>query len=71
MLSSVESFVSYGFQQRGLIYGALTQEFNPFTKQVLHITLLLLFYIYISDVFWRYNLTCVSLKSLSCAFLGW
>lgn len=49
MLSSVESFVSYGFQQRGLIYGALTQEFNPFTKQVLHITLLLLllFYIYI------------------------
>lgn len=47
MLSSVESFVSYGFQQRGLIYGALTQEFNPFTKQVLHITLLLLFlYIY-------------------------
>lgn len=47
MLSSVESFVSYGFQQ---IYGALTQEFNPFTKQVLHITLLLL-YIYISDVF--------------------
>lgn len=48
MLSSVESFVSYGFQQRGPIYGALTQEFNPFTKQVLHITLLLLFfYIYI------------------------
>lgn len=71
MQSSVESFVSYGFQQRGLIYGALTQEFNPFTKQVLHITLLLLFFIYISDVFLRYNLTCVSLKSLSCAFLGW
>lgn len=47
MQSSVESFVSYGFQQRGPIYGALTQEFNPFTKQVLHITLLLLFlYIY-------------------------
>lgn len=67
MLSSVESFVSYGFQQ---IYGALTQEFNPFTKQVLHITLLLLF-LYIADVFWRYNLTCVSLKSLSCALLGW
>lgn len=51
MLSSVESFVSYGFQQQGLIYGALTQEFNPFTKQVLHITLLLLFFIYIYQMF--------------------